>query len=90
MHPHFVKKQRVFSAPEAHASKNNGFFLHRRLTRQKTTSFFCTGGSRVKKQWVFSAPQGCKSKNNGFFLRCRVASQKKWIFSAPQGHFNEK
>ena len=58
------------------SSKNNEFFLRRRLTRQKKTSFFCAAGSRVKKQWIFSAPQGCMSKNNGFFLRCRVASQK--------------
>ncbi len=36
-----VKKQRVFSAPEGQASKNNGFFLRRRVTRQKTTDFFC-------------------------------------------------
>ena len=72
---------------------------HTPSLRQKTTSFFCTGGSRVKKKRIFSAPQGCMSKNNGFFLRCRVACQKimdffcaaglqvkkQWIFSAPQG-----
>jgi len=46
----FVKKQRLFSAPEARASKNSDFFLRRRLVRQKTATFFCAGGSFVKKQ----------------------------------------
>ena len=50
---------------------------HAPSLRQKTTSFFCTGGSRVKKQRVFSAPEAHASKNNGFFLRRRVASPKK-------------
>ncbi|WP_276793246.1 hypothetical protein, partial [Segatella oulorum] len=36
-----VKKQRVFSAPEGQASKNNGFFLRPRVKRQKTTMFSC-------------------------------------------------
>jgi|GEM_PF-5148214 len=66
----------VFSAPQGHASKNNGFFLRRRVGRQKTTDFFCAGGSGVKKQWIFSAPEGRSSKNNGFFLRLRVTRQK--------------
>ena len=65
----FVKKQWIFSAPEARASKNNEFFLRRKLARQKTTSFFCAGGSFVKKQRIFSAPEGHASKNNGFLLR---------------------
>ena len=46
----FVKKQRLFSAPEARSSKNSDFFLRRRLVRQKTVTFFCAGGSRVKKR----------------------------------------
>ena len=67
------------------SSKNNEFFLHRRLTRQK--------------KWIFSAPEAHASKKNGFFLRRRVKRQKKtdffcaaglhvkkrWPFSAPQG-----
>ncbi|WP_315330991.1 hypothetical protein [Segatella oulorum] len=64
-----VKKQRVFSAPEARSSKNNGFFLRRRVARQKTTSFFCAGGSFVKKQRFSTAPEARSSKNNGFLLR---------------------
>jgi len=76
----FVKKQRIFSAPEGRSSKNNGFFLRRRVTRQKTTDFFCAGGSFVKKQRIFSAPEGHASKNNGFFLRRRVARQKTMDF----------
>ena len=52
----FVKKQRIFSAPEGHASKNNGFFLRRRVARQKTMDFFCARGSGVKKRRLFSAP----------------------------------
>ena len=67
------------------SSKNNEFFLHRRLTRQK--------------KWIFSAPEGHASKKNEFFLRRRVTRQKKTsffcaggsrvkrkrIFSAPEG-----
>ena len=41
----FVKKKWIFSAPEGQASKNNEFFLRRRVERQKTTDFFCIGGS---------------------------------------------
>gem|GEM_PF-3903208 len=67
------------------SSKNNEFFLHRRLTRQKTMGFFCTGGSRVKKQRVFSAPEAHASKNNGFFLRRRVASPKIMDFFCAAG-----
>ena len=40
-----VKKKRIFSAPEGHASKKNEFFLRRRVTRQKIMDFFCIGGS---------------------------------------------
>ena len=57
-------------------SKNNGFFLRRRVASQKTMAVFCAAGLHVKKRWPFSAPQGCTSKNNGFFLRCRVACQE--------------
>ena len=85
-----VKKQRVFSAPEAHASKNNGFFLRRRVASPKKMDFFCAAGLQVKKRWPvfcaaglhvkkrwpFSAPQGCMSKNDGRSLCRRVASQK--------------
>ena len=56
--------------------KNNGFFLRRRVARQKIMDFFCAAGLHVKKRWPFSAPQGCKSQNNGFFLRRRVACQE--------------
>ena len=63
-----VKKQRVFSAPEGHASKKNGFFLRPRVKRQKKMDFFCTRGSSVKKKRVFSAPEGRASKNNDVFL----------------------
>ena len=80
-----VKKQRVFSAPEARASKNNEFFLRRRVTRQKKTDFFCAGGSSVKKQRVFSAPEGQASKNNEFFLRRRVECQKTTSFFCAGG-----
>ena len=86
------------------SSKKNGFFLRPRVTRQKTMSFFCTGGSRVKRKRVFSAPEGQASKKNEFFLRRRVTRQKKtdffcargssvkkkWIFSAPQGCMSKK
>ena len=65
-----VKKQRLFSAPQGCTSKNNDFFLRRRVTRQKTTTFFCAAGSRVKKQRLFSAPQGRVSKNNLFREVC--------------------
>ena len=81
------------------SSKNNEFFLRPRVTRQKKTSFFCAGGSRVKKKRVFSAPEAHASKKNGFFLRPRVTRQKKTdffcaggssvkkkrVFSAPEG-----
>ena len=64
MHPPFVKKQRVFSAPEGHASKkkwifsapqgckfkNNEFFLRRRVACQKIMDFFCAAGLQVKKR----------------------------------------
>jgi len=49
----FVKKQRLFSAPEARSSKNGDFFLRRRLVRQKTATFFCAAGLLVKKQRLF-------------------------------------
>ena len=68
------------------SSKNNEFFLHRRLTRQK--------------KWIFSAPEAHASKNNEFFLRRRLARQKttsffcaggsrvkkQRVFSAPEAH----
>ena len=86
------------------SSKNNEFFLHRRLMRQKKTSFFCARGSRVKRKRVFSAPEGQASKNNEFFLHRRLTRQKttsffcargsrvkkKWIFSAPEAHASKK
>ena len=57
-------------------SKNNGFFLRRKVACSKIMDFFCAAGLHVKKRWPFSAPQGCMSKNDGRFLRCRVARQK--------------
>ncbi|WP_277072642.1 hypothetical protein, partial [Segatella oulorum] len=36
-------------APEARASRNSDFFLRRRLTRQKTVTFFCASEGRWLK-----------------------------------------
>jgi len=36
----FVKKQRIFSAPEGRSSKNNDFLLRRRVARQKFLNRF--------------------------------------------------
>ena len=44
------KKKRVFSAPEGCMSKNNGFFLRRRVACTKIMSFFCAAGLHVKKR----------------------------------------
>ena len=85
MHPPFVKKQRVFSAPEGHASKKNGFFLRRRVASPKKTDFFCTGGSRVKKNGFFLRPRVTRQKIMDFFCAAGLQVQKKRIFSAPQG-----
>ena len=85
-------------------SKNNGFFLRRRVASQKTMAVFCAAGLHVKKRWPFSAPQGCMSRNGGRFLRRRVARQKimdffcaaglqvkkRWPFSAPQSCKSKK
>ncbi|WP_315322065.1 hypothetical protein, partial [Segatella oulorum] len=38
-----------FSAPQGCKSKNNGFFLRRKLVRQKTMTFFCASESRWLK-----------------------------------------
>ncbi|RKW49949.1 MAG: hypothetical protein D8B50_05335, partial [Prevotella sp.] len=54
-------------APEARASKNDDFFLRRRVERQETATFFCAGSSGVKKQRLFFAPEGRASRNNDFF-----------------------
>jgi len=65
-----VKKQRLFSAPEARASKNSDFFLRRKLARQKTMTFFCAGGSFVKKRRLFLDDIGA------LMQRCRQAKRK--------------
>ena len=67
------------------SSKNNEFFLRRRVASPKIMDFFCAAGLQVKKQWISSAPQGCMSKNNGFFLRRRVASPKIMDFFCAAG-----
>mgnify|MGYP003088326752 CR=1 FL=1 len=49
MHPPFVKKKRVFSAPQGHASKKNEFFLRRRVASQKTTPPTAQNAASEKK-----------------------------------------
>ena len=66
-------------------SKNSDFFLQTEVTRQKTVTFFCAGGSFVKKQRLFSAPEARSSKNGDSFLRLRLARQKTTTFSGRAG-----
>ncbi|WP_231287818.1 hypothetical protein, partial [Segatella oulorum] len=73
----FVKKQRLFSAPQARSSKNSDFFLRRRLVRQKTATFFCAGGSFVQKTVYF-------------FLRRRLERQKTVTFFCAGSSFVKK
>ena len=100
MHPPFVKKQRVFSAPEAHASKkwifsapqgcmsrNGGRFLRRRVARQKIMDFFCAAGLQVKKRWPFSAPQSCKSKKRRLRQHKMLHLNKKTAKKLVHKHF---
>ena len=77
MHPPFVKKQRVFSAPQGCMSKNNGFFLRRRVASPKIMDFFCAAGLQVKKTMAVFCAAGLHVK-------------KRWPFSAPQGRASKK
>ncbi|WP_315256314.1 hypothetical protein, partial [Segatella oulorum] len=69
-----------FSAPQGCLAAAPRDFLRRKLVRQKTVTFFCTGGSFVKKQWIFSAPEARSSKNSDFFLCRRLVRQKTVTF----------
>ena len=44
-----VKKRWLFSAPQSCKSKNNGFFLRRRVACPKIMDFFCAAGLQVQK-----------------------------------------
>ena len=82
-----VKKQRVFSAPEGQASKNNEFFLRPRVKRQKIMDFFCAAGLQVKKRWPFSAPQSCKSKKRRLRQHKMLHLNKKTAKKLVHKHF---